>query len=123
VGGKRTVRAIQDDCDLLGDPDKIFRANGDNEAPQYLLDELKKVGLEPNLSKFQAYATSPAAAAVPLWLNRPSYITCPVLRAEAEDAVEAAEEAAAAVKTARDDEKEAAIVAANAAAKAADDAT
>ena len=113
-----TVRAIQDDCDLLGDPDLLFGSNGDNGALQYLLDELKKVGLEPNLSKFQAYATPPAVAAVPSWLKRPFYITCPVLSAEVEDAKDAAEEATAWAKTARDDEKEAAIAAANAAANA-----
>jgi hypothetical protein len=80
------------------------------------------VGLEPDLKKFQAYATPPAAAEVPPWLKRPSYITCPVLRAEVEDTKEAAKEAEAAVKKASDDEKEAATAAAEAAAKAADDA-
>jgi hypothetical protein len=39
-----TVRAIQDDCDLMGDPDVIFGTNGDNGALQFLLDELKKAG-------------------------------------------------------------------------------
>ena len=105
----------------MGDPDKIFGTNGSNGALQYLLDELKKVGLEPNLKKFQAYATPPAAA-VPPWLKRPFYITCPVLRAEVEDAKQAAKLAAAAVKKARDEEKKAATAAAKAAAKAADDA-
>ena len=80
------------------------------------------MGLEPDLKKFQAYTTPPAAAAVPPWLKRPSYITCPVLRAEVEDTKEAAKEAEAAVKKASDDEKEAATAAAEAAAKAADDA-
>jgi hypothetical protein len=101
---------------------KFFGSNGRHGALQYLLDELKKVGLEPNLKKFQAYATPPAAAAVPPWLKRPSYITCPVLRAEVEDTKKAAKEAAAAVKKARGDEKEAATAAAEAAAKAADNA-
>jgi septal ring-binding cell division protein DamX len=114
----------QDDCGLLGGLDKIFGSNGSNGALQYLLGELKEVGLEPNLKKFQAYATPPAAAAVPPLLKRPFFITCPVLRAEVEDATakEAAKEAAAAVKKTRDDEKEAATAAAKAAAKAADDA-
>ena len=66
-----TLRAIQDDCDLLGDPGIIFGSNGSNIALQYLLDELKKVGLEPNPNKFHASATPPAAAAVPPWLKRP----------------------------------------------------
>ena len=77
------------------------------------------MGIKLNLSKFQASAAPPASAAVPLWLKRPFYVTCPVLRAEVEDAEEAAEEAMAAAKTARDDEKKAAAILVKEAAEAA----
>ena len=114
-----TVRAIQDDCDLMGDPVLIFGSNGDNGALQHLLDELKKVGLEPHLKKFQAYATPSAAAAVPTWLKRPFYITCPMWRADVETANAEADEAEAAAKAARDDDKAEAVAAAKTAAEAA----
>ena len=49
------VRAIQDDCDLMGPPEQLFGTNGDNGALQFLLDELAKIDLEPDLTKFQTY--------------------------------------------------------------------
>ena len=53
------VRAIQDDCDLMGPPEVLFGTNGDNGALQYLLDELAQIDLEPNLTKFQVYLSHP----------------------------------------------------------------
>ena len=55
------VRAIQDDCDIMGPPDEVFGTTNeygeieDEGALQFLLDELAKLDLEPNKGKFQAY--------------------------------------------------------------------
>jgi hypothetical protein len=117
-----TVRAIQDDCDLMGDPDQIFGTDGNIGALQFLLDELKKSGLEPNLTKFQVYATPPAVESVPAWLERPFIITNPVEKLKVAAANAEAEAAAAKVKNAADDEKLAAKETAKAAAKAAKEA-
>ena len=51
------TKAIQDDVGLYGDPAIIF---SEGCALDFILAELKKVDLEPNLKKFQAYTTSPA---------------------------------------------------------------
>ena len=45
------TKAIQDDVDLYGDPAIIL---GEGGALDFILAELKKVDLEPNLKKFQA---------------------------------------------------------------------
>ena len=67
------IRCIQDDADIIGPPNLIFGAQG---ALNYLLSELVKCNLAPNMSKFQLYATSAEAAAeAPGWLPRPFYIT------------------------------------------------
>jgi hypothetical protein len=117
-----TVRAIQDDCDLMGDPDLIFGSNGDNGALQFLLDELKKVGLEPNLTKFQVFATPPAVESVPGWLERPFIITDEAERLKVATADAEAAAAKAKAKAAADDDKEAELAAAEAAEEAAKDA-
>ena len=114
-----TVRAIQDDCDIMGDPDLIFGTNGDQGALQYLLDELKTAGLEPNVQKFQALATPTARDAVPNWLKQPSVITCPVQRERVATTSVLAEAAAAEASAATDEEREAAAVKAGEAAEAA----
>ena len=103
----------------MRDPDLISGSNGDNGALQYLLDELKKVGLEPNLKKFQAYATPSAAAAVPSWLKRPFYTSYPLWRADVETANVESDVAEAAASAARDGDKAEAVAAAKTAAEVA----
>ena len=43
----------------MGPPEQPFSTDGDNGALQFLLDELAKVDLQPNLTKFQAYLVNP----------------------------------------------------------------
>jgi hypothetical protein len=77
------VRAIQDDCDIMGPPDEVFGITnehgeiGDKGALQFLLDELAKLDLEPNKGKFQAYLvhTDSSSHNYPTWLKRPFVIS------------------------------------------------
>ena len=88
VPGIKT-KAIQDDVGHYGDPAII---PGEGGALDFILTELKKVGLEPNLMKFQAYTTSPAefqaalSAELMKWLKRTFTITDPILRSRVEHA-------------------------------------
>jgi hypothetical protein len=116
------VRAIQDDIDVMGNPDLIFSANGTQGALDFLLEQLRKVGLEPNLKKFQAYTTHPEACALPPWLPRTFLITCPIDKANVASAEAAAEAAAAAAKNSTNTNREELHQEAEAARKAAEDA-
>ena len=110
------MRAIQDDCDIMGPPSQVFRTlnedgtTKDEGALHFLLSELAKVDLMPNKSKFQAYlinADSDTDEFVyPEWLERPFVITCPVRRAEYVTAAAVAAEAKAAAKRAPESGKE-----------------
>ena len=102
------VRAIQDDCDLMGPPEQLFGTDGDNGALQFLLDELAKVDLQPNLTKFQAYLVNPDGTPRPSWLPRPFIITDPTLKAQVASLDVEAASAAAAARTAPPSEKAAA---------------
>ena len=93
------TKAIQDDVDLYGDPAIIL---GEGGALDFILAEFKKVDLEPNLKKFQAYTISPAEFQAALsaeqkkWLKRTFIITDPILRSQVEHAETLAGEAKAA---------------------------
>ena len=75
---------------------------GEGGALDFILAELKKVDLEPNLKKFQAYTISPAEFQAALsteqkkWLKRTFIITDPILRSQVEHAETLAGEAKAA---------------------------
>ena len=71
-----TVRAIADDIYIWGSPSEVFGADGRQGALELLLELLAESGLQPNLSKFQAYGTSAAArAAIPDYIKQPSVET------------------------------------------------
>ena len=84
---------------LYGDPAIVL---GEGGALDFILTELKKVGLEPNPKKFQAYTTTPAEIQAALsmeqkkWLRRAFIITDPVLRFRVEHAETLAGDAKAA---------------------------
>ena len=116
-------RAQQDDIHLWGDPDEIF---GEDGTLARLLADLKAVGLDPNLTKFQLLGTTPDACAnKPAWLTETFIITDPLEAARVAEAEAAAKDAAAAAKAAppeEADEANAAAATAKEAAKAARDA-
>ena len=93
------TKSIQDDVDLFGDPAVIL---GEGGALDFILAELQKVDLKPNLKKFQAYTTSPAEFQAALsaeqrrWLKQTFIITDPVLRSQVKHAETRASEAKAA---------------------------
>ena len=69
---------------MCGPPESVFgdAADGrtDEGALMYMLEELKKVQLEPNRQKFQLYVTTEAAAEYARdggfgWLPRPFHVT------------------------------------------------
>ena len=97
------TKAIQDDVDLYGDPAIIL---GEGGALDFILAELKKVDLEPNLKKFQAYTTSPVefqealSTEQQMWLKRTFVITDPIHRSRVEHAETMASEAKAAASDA-----------------------
>ena len=84
------ISAIQDDIDMCEPPEAVFgdTANGgtDEGALMHMLEELRKVGLEPNRQKIQLYATTEAAAEYSRdggfgWLPRPFDVTDDTTRA------------------------------------------
>jgi len=93
------TKAIQDDVGLYGDPAIIL---GEGGALDFILAELQKVDLKPNLQKIQAYTTSPAEFQAALsaeqkrWLKRTFIITDPNLRSQIKHAETRASEAKAA---------------------------
>ena len=98
------ISAIQDDIDMCGPPEAVFgdTANGgtDEGALMHMLEELRKVGLEPNRQKFQLYATTEAAAEYARdggfdWLPRPFHVTDDTTRASIEKLEEEAKMTAA----------------------------
>jgi len=67
------VKAIHDDITLSGPHKEMFGSEDDPGALALLLTEVEKIHLEPNLLKFQAYATNEATRAlIPSWLKQPS---------------------------------------------------
>ena len=92
----------------MGPPEQLFGTDGDNGALQFLLDELAKVDLEPDLTKFQAYLVNPDGTPRPSWLPRPFIITDRTLKAQVASLDVEAASAAAAARTAPPSEKAAA---------------
>jgi len=96
------VKAIQDDCAVMGDPEKVFGPNGGDGALHHLLENLKEVNLDSVPTKFQCYTVNTDPSTIPPGIPRPFHITDPVLRAqvcEKEAAAAAAEEAARSAST------------------------
>ena len=75
---------------MWGDPDVIYGAGG---ALTALLANLKAIGLDPSLTKFQVTGTTPDACAnKPAWPKGPFSITDPIKAARVAEAEAASKE-------------------------------
>ena len=109
------MRALQDDIHLWGDP------NGAGGALAAVLADLKAVGLDPNLTKFQVLGTNPGPCAnKPAWLKETFIITDSIEAARVTEAEAAAKKATAATKAATPEDADEANAAAAAAKEAAE---
>ena len=116
-------RVQQDDIHLWGGPGEISGTDGTLATP---LADLKGVGLDPDVAKFQDLGTTPGACANKIaWLKETLIITDPIEASQVAEAEAAAKEATAAAKAAppeEADEINAVAAAAKATAEAAWDA-